>query len=59
MIRGKVNPLLRVILGKATAIAKGYGLEEAFGLFYSAKKSEGMRERTLGSYKSHWRYFRE
>lgn len=28
-------------------------------MFYSAKKSEGMRERTLSSYISHWRYFRE
>ncbi|MDR6883557.1 tyrosine-type recombinase/integrase [Bacillus sp. 3255] len=47
-------------IGKAAkTIAKGYGLEEAFDLFYSAKKSEGMRERTLGSYVSHWRYFRE
>jgi integrase/recombinase XerD len=33
----------------------GYGLDEAFEMFYSAKKSEGMCERTLVSYVSHWR----
>lgn len=34
-------------------------LELAFELFYSAKRTEGLRERTLRDYKSYWRYFRK
>ncbi|ALS26960.1 hypothetical protein IJ21_15560 [Paenibacillus sp. 32O-W] len=40
------------------AVAPSYSLDEAFDLFYSAKKAEGMRERTLKDYVTHWRYFR-
>jgi len=36
-----------------------YGLNEAFDIFYSAKKAEGMRPRTLQGYVAHWRYFRK
>ncbi|WP_342438131.1 tyrosine-type recombinase/integrase [Paenibacillus sp. FSL L8-0436] len=34
-------------------------LEMAFDLFYSAKRSEGLRERTLSDYRNYWRYFNE
>ncbi|MDO3682174.1 tyrosine-type recombinase/integrase [Paenibacillus ehimensis] len=36
-----------------------YPLDTAFELFFSVKKAEGMRERTLADYQSHWRYFRD
>lgn len=34
-------------------------LDHAFQIFYSSKKAEGMRERTLEEYVNSWRYFRE
>lgn len=34
-------------------------LDMAFNLFYSAKRAEGVRDRTLADYRSYWRYFRE
>lgn len=34
-------------------------LDLAFNLFYSAKRAEKVRERTLADYNSYWRYFRE
>jgi len=34
-------------------------LDHAFQIFYSSKKAEGMRERTLEEYVNGWRYFRE
>lgn len=34
-------------------------LDIAFDLFYSAKRAEGVRPRTLADYKSYWRYFRK
>jgi len=34
-------------------------LDLAFDVFYSAKRAEGVRDRTLADYKSYWRYFRE
>ncbi|MEC0253642.1 tyrosine-type recombinase/integrase [Paenibacillus lautus] len=34
-------------------------LDIGFDLFYSAKRTEGVRKRTLADYKSYWRYFRE
>jgi integrase/recombinase XerD len=36
-----------------------YKLDDAFELYYNVKKSEGMRDRTLADYRTHWRYFRE
>ena len=33
-------------------------LDIAFDLFYSAKRAEGVRNRTLADYKCYWRYFR-
>ncbi|GAA4854557.1 site-specific tyrosine recombinase XerD [Paenibacillus vulneris] len=36
-----------------------YSLEDAFSVFYGAKKAEGMRQRTLEGYANHWRYFRD
>lgn len=36
-----------------------YDLDNAFELFYNVKRAEGMRDRTLADYKTHWRYFRE
>lgn len=39
--------------------ANDYDLDSGFRLFYEAKKAEGMRNRTLADYVSHWRYFRE
>ncbi|OKP81858.1 hypothetical protein A3844_25060 [Paenibacillus helianthi] len=34
-------------------------LDIAFDLFYSAKRTEGVRDRTLSDYRSYWRYFRD
>lgn len=34
-------------------------LDIGFDLFYSSKRTEGLRNRTLADYKSYWRYFRE
>ncbi|WP_339323214.1 tyrosine-type recombinase/integrase [Paenibacillus sp. FSL W8-0194] len=34
-------------------------LDIGFDLFFSAKRTEGVRSRTLADYKSYWRYFRE
>lgn len=34
-------------------------LDHAFQIFYTSKKAEGMRERTLEEYVVNWRYFRE
>ncbi|GGG15717.1 tyrosine-type recombinase/integrase [Paenibacillus aceti] len=34
-------------------------LDLAFNLFYSAKRAEKVRERTLADYRSYWRYFCE
>lgn len=34
-------------------------LEMAFDLFYSVKRSEGLRARTLEDYRNYWRYFNE
>lgn len=36
-----------------------YALEEAFDIFYAAKRSEGMRPRTLEEYITYWGYFRD
>jgi integrase/recombinase XerD len=41
---------------KATVVTT---LEMAFDLFYSAKRSEGLRERTLSDYRNYWRFFNE
>jgi integrase/recombinase XerD len=51
-----------VIRGKRANTPKrnaDYSLDNAFELFYNVKKSEGMRNRTLADYVTHWRYFRE
>ncbi|MCY9581917.1 tyrosine-type recombinase/integrase [Paenibacillus alvei] len=51
----------RVVIGKRSTTTRQrveYDLDNAFELFYNAKKSERMRERTLSDYKTHWRYFR-
>lgn len=50
VVRGKVNTAPRV--------PSDYALDDAFELFFSVKKSEGMRKRTLDDYRTHWRYFR-
>lgn len=39
--------------------AESMSLDLAFELFYSAKRTEGLRDRTLSDYKSYWRYFRK
>lgn len=38
---------------------QSFTLDLAFDLFYSAKRAEKVRDRTLADYKSYWRYFRE
>lgn len=51
----------RVVIGKRSTTARQrveYDLDNAFELFYNAKKSERMHERTLSDYKTNWRYFR-
>ncbi|MCL6458139.1 MAG: tyrosine-type recombinase/integrase [Gorillibacterium sp.] len=42
--------------GKPIA-ALDYTIDDAFTVFYSAKKAEGMRDRTLADYVRHWKYF--
>ncbi|MBA9086476.1 integrase/recombinase XerD [Fontibacillus solani] len=47
---------------KRTVASKGtenITLDIAFDLFYSAKRAEKVRDRTLADYRSYWRYFRE
>ncbi|HZG87311.1 tyrosine-type recombinase/integrase [Paenibacillus sp.] len=36
-----------------------YRLDDAYDVFFAAKKAEGMRERTLDGYNADWRYFTE
>lgn len=43
----------------STQEAKTVTLDLAFDVFYSAKRAEKVRPRTLADYKSYWRYFRE
>ncbi|WP_223068087.1 tyrosine-type recombinase/integrase [Paenibacillus caui] len=50
------------VINKRTMRGKDIGstaLDIGFDLFYSAKRTEGVRQRTLADYKSYWRYFRE
>ncbi|GAA0134750.1 hypothetical protein YSY43_15900 [Paenibacillus sp. YSY-4.3] len=42
-----------------TKESKSITLDLAFDVFYSAKRAEKVRDRTLADYKSYWRYFRE
>jgi len=55
----KGRPLVKARKAPNTAVAiKEYALDDAFDYFYQVKKTEGMRDRTLKDYVSHWRYFR-
>jgi hypothetical protein len=39
--------------------AVSFGLDQAFDLFFSAKRAEGVRERMLSDYENYWRYFHD
>lgn len=47
------------LIGSRSRRTQGTPLETAFDVFYTAKRAEGVRERTLADYRSYWRYFRE
>lgn len=51
VVRGKKKT------GTTGAAPVRYTLADAFSIFYSAKKAEGVRDRTAEDYVSNWRYF--
>lgn len=56
--KGKKRAAARIRTQTATVIGST-SLDLAFDLFYSAKRAENIRERTLADYRSYWRYFNE
>ncbi|MFF2890781.1 tyrosine-type recombinase/integrase [Paenibacillus sp. NPDC057967] len=54
IVRGKMRPADTAAQAPASVT---YTISEAFSIFFSAKKAEGIRDRTVEDYETNWKYF--